>query len=245
MGLLHFIHKTKNKKNNIDKNRTVILNLEDFGFPANIAYNASHSFFEDIDTMDGPEFEEFCADLLRRIGFVNVQVSGKSGDQGVDILANKDGIKYAIQCKCYSSDLGNTPVQEVYAGKNFYNCHVGAVMTNRFFTVGGQQLADSTGILLWDRNWIKEKAELCGMVEEDFFKRITYTDDLFVAAVSLVLESRQADPQFISKSFNIGFARAARLIDEMENNRIIGEFRGSKPRHILISKEQWARYIKK
>ena len=107
-----------------------------------------------IDLMEGHDFEYWCADLLRKAGFTDVEVTQGSGDQGVDILAKKDGVKYAIQCKCYASDLGNKPVQEVHAGKVLYNCQVGAVMTNRHFTAGGRQLAEATGVLLWDHDWI-------------------------------------------------------------------------------------------
>lgn len=112
-----------------------------------------------IDFMDGHQFEYWCADLLRKIGFVNVEVTQGSGDQGVDIIAKKDGIKYAIQCKCYSSDLGNKPVQEVNTGKAIYHCQIGAVITNRHFTQGGQEAAEATGVLLWDRDWIQSKLE--------------------------------------------------------------------------------------
>ena len=99
-----------------------------------------------------PCFKHWCADVLRGNGFVNVSVTHGSGDQGVDVLATKDGIKYAVQCKCYSSDLGNSPVQEVNTGKVIYHCHVGVVMPNRFFTAGAKEAAEATGILLWDRN---------------------------------------------------------------------------------------------
>ena len=51
--------------------------------------------FED---MEGHEFEFFCADLLRDRGFVEVEVTRGSGDYGIDILAEKDGVTYAIQC---------------------------------------------------------------------------------------------------------------------------------------------------
>ena len=61
---------------------------------------------------------------------------------------------YAIQCKCYSSDLGNSPVQEVTTGKLIYNCHIGAVMTNRYFTQGAKIAAEADLVLLWDRDWI-------------------------------------------------------------------------------------------
>ena len=110
-----------------------------------------------IDLMDGEQFEHWCADLLRTIGFADVVVTKKSGDQGVDVLAKKDGIRYAIQCKCYSSDLGNGPVQEVNTGKVIYKCHVGVVLTNQHFTSGAKEAADATGVLLWDRDWITQQ----------------------------------------------------------------------------------------
>ena len=109
-----------------------------------------------IDNMDGPMFEQWCADLLKKCGYENVSVSGKSGDQGVDIIAEKDDIRYAIQCKCYSSPLGNTPVQEVYAGKTKHNCFIAAVMTNNYFTRGAKDLAAATNVLLWDRDKLKK-----------------------------------------------------------------------------------------
>lgn len=109
-----------------------------------------------IDQMEGHVFEGWCADLLKKSGFTDVEVTKGSGDQGVDVIAVKDGIRYAIQCKCYSSDLGNKPVQEVHAGKVMYKCQVGVVMTNRHFTAGAKELADATGVLLWDRDKLEE-----------------------------------------------------------------------------------------
>ena len=105
-----------------------------------------------IDGMEGHQFEYWCADLLRRNGFFDVKVTPGSGDQGVDILATKDDIKYAFQCKNYSNTVGNTPVQEIHAGKDFYKCHIGVVITNNYFTQGAKELASQTGVLLWDRD---------------------------------------------------------------------------------------------
>lgn len=124
----------------------------------------SHTFSHDnplstVDNIEGHDFEHWCADLLKRNGFSKVEVTPASGDHGVDILAEKDGIHYAIQCKCYSHDLGNTPVQEVYAGKEMYRCQVGAVMTNRYFTSGAKQLAEQTRVLLWDRDKLQSLIE--------------------------------------------------------------------------------------
>lgn len=107
-----------------------------------------------IDAMNGYDFERFCADVLRTKEFTNVDVTKSSGDQGVDVIAMKNGIRYAIQCKRYSQNVGNRAVQEVLAGKEYYDCSVGIVMTNSYFTKSAIDLAEKTGIILWDRNYL-------------------------------------------------------------------------------------------
>lgn len=119
--------------------------------PADVLKSESDTT-EDFDNMEGHDFEYFCAELLKTNGFLDVEVTNGSGDQGVDIIAEKESIRYGIQCKCYSSDIGNRAVQEVYAGKAFYKCHVGVVLTNRYFTNSAKKLAQSNGIILWDRD---------------------------------------------------------------------------------------------
>ena len=106
----------------------------------------------DFDSMNGHEFERFCASLLRANGYTNVCVTVGSGDQGIDVLAERDGVKYGIQCKCYSQDVGNAAVREAYAGKAFYDCHVAVVLTNRGFTQAAIDAAKGVGVVLWDRN---------------------------------------------------------------------------------------------
>lgn len=112
-----------------------------------------------IDRMEGHDFEEFSADLLRRNGYQQVGVTRGSGDQGVDIIAYKDGWKYAIQCKRYNQKLGNKPIQEVHTGKTIYQCDVAVVMTNSYFTSGAVQAASATGVLLWDRNTLQSMVQ--------------------------------------------------------------------------------------
>ena len=53
--------------------------------------------FLEIDYMDGHEFEYYCANILRKNGYSNVEVTRGSGDYGIDILAHKDEKSYAIQ----------------------------------------------------------------------------------------------------------------------------------------------------
>jgi len=119
----------------------------------------------DFDNMNGHEFEFFCADILRKNGFGNVSVTKGTGDQGVDILAEKDKVKYAIQCKKYSAPLSNKPIQEVYAGKQYYRCHVGVVMTNSTFTSGAKELAESVGVLTWDKDDLQKMIEISSQNE--------------------------------------------------------------------------------
>lgn len=99
---------------------------------------------------EGIDFEHTCANILRGRGFSNVEVTKASGDQGVDVLASKDGRRYAVQCKLYSNPVGNKAVQEVYAGKTYYGCTDAAVMTNSTFTESAKVLADSLGVELWE-----------------------------------------------------------------------------------------------
>lgn len=110
----------------------------------------------DFDQMDGHAFEKFCADVLQKNGFSNVEVTVGSGDFGADILAQKEGITYAIQCKCYSNNIGIAAVQEANSGRDYYNAMVGVVMTNRYFTPQAKAQAEKSKILLWDRDRLNE-----------------------------------------------------------------------------------------
>lgn len=105
----------------------------------------------DYDDMDGWEFEEYVGELLVRDGYIHVEITRGSGDQGVDVLAERDGVSYAIQCKHYQAKISNKAVQEAYAGAEFYGCDVPVVVTNSYFTPSAEELADEIGVELWDR----------------------------------------------------------------------------------------------
>ncbi len=102
--------------------------------------------------MDGHQYEYQCAKILRNMGFSKVQVTKGSGDQGIDVIAYSGGKKYGIQCKYYTSPVGNHAVQEAFAGAKYYNCDVAVVMTNTTFTPAAEALAEKTGVLLWGNN---------------------------------------------------------------------------------------------
>ena len=64
-------------------------------------------------------------------------------------------------------------------------------------------------------------------------------DEMLPAAVDVILETGQASVSMLQRRLKLGYARAARIVDEMEEKGIVGPFQGSKPRAILITKEQW------
>lgn len=112
-----------------------------------------------LDEMEGHDFEYFCADLLEQNGFIDVEVTKGSGDYGVDVLAEKDGVTYAVQCKRYDGPVGVKAVQEAYAGRDYYDRMVGAVMTNQYFTEPAVAASRKLKILLWDRGYLETMME--------------------------------------------------------------------------------------
>ncbi|MGN0545640.1 MAG: DNA translocase FtsK 4TM domain-containing protein [Acutalibacteraceae bacterium] len=64
-------------------------------------------------------------------------------------------------------------------------------------------------------------------------------DELFPNAVEVVLDAKMASTTLLQRKLKLGYARAARLMDELESKGIIGPFEGSKPRQVLITKQQW------
>ena len=99
-----------------------------------ITTRVDHIGLAEIDVMKGRDFEIFIGNLLCNNGFTNIRITPLSGDFGADVIAEKDYIKYAIQCKRYSNPVGITAVQEVIASKSLHDCHVACVLTNSTFT---------------------------------------------------------------------------------------------------------------
>ena len=64
-------------------------------------------------------------------------------------------------------------------------------------------------------------------------------DEMLPAAIECVVEMGQASTSLLQRRLKLGYARAARIIDQMEEMGVVGPFEGSKPRQVLITKEQW------
>lgn len=114
---------------------------------------------DDFESMEGRDFEFFCAELLAKRGFCEVEVTKGSGDYGIDILAEKEGVTYAVQCKRYSGPVGVKAIQEAYTGRDYYDRMVGAVLTNQYFTAPAVEAAKKLKILLWDGGYLSSMME--------------------------------------------------------------------------------------
>lgn len=64
-------------------------------------------------------------------------------------------------------------------------------------------------------------------------------DEMLPSAIEVVVETGQASVSMLQRRLKLGYSRAARLVDQMEEKGIVGPFEGSKPRQLLITKEQW------
>ena len=115
--------------------------------------------FEMVRAMSGPQFEVFVADLFRAMGHRATMLSG-AGDQSVDIVVTYHGERVAVQCKNYRRAAGNKPVQEVFAGARHHGCQRAWVVAPLGYTRGAHELAQSTGVSLYDASsigqWIRQ-----------------------------------------------------------------------------------------
>ncbi|TPR56273.1 hypothetical protein FJU10_12705 [Enterococcus sp. OL5] len=220
---------------------------------------------EILDQSTGLEFENEIAKILHLVGFEEVSVSKGSGDQGIDIFAKKDGEKFGIQCKKYSSSVGNKAVQEVISGKEFFNLDKAIVITNSSFTTSATELAFKANVTLWNRmnleqiiseNLIDKRigSILVTLSEENIAvteselpnnfannsQSTTNTkplDELFEEAKEIVVEMQTASVSLIQRRFRISYNRAAQLVDELEVQGVVGPSEGSKPRRVLIEQQ--------
>jgi hypothetical protein len=95
----------------------------------------------------GLEFEELVRDRMVEMGW-KASVTKASGDQGIDVVATKNGLRLGLQCKLYTGNVSNSAIQEAFGGKQHYGLDQVAVITTGVFTKSALALAESTGVLL-------------------------------------------------------------------------------------------------
>ena len=100
------------------------------------------------------EFTAFCASLLKKNGYENVAVLPEAGGHGIDLIAVRDKVRFAVQCRCDSLPVDCSAIREAAAGRNYHGAHVGIVMTDGSFAEDAREPAKRSGVVLWDGAFI-------------------------------------------------------------------------------------------
>lgn len=105
----------------------------------------------DVDTMTGLEFERYVVGLLRSNGYQHVKLT-EEYDLGIDIIAEKNGIRWGIQVKRYAGLVGADAVRQVVTALKFYRCDKAMVISNSIFSQPARILAKSNNCILISRS---------------------------------------------------------------------------------------------
>ncbi len=119
-----------------------------------------------------------------------------------------------------------------------------------FLKPGEPKLIRAQGSLVSDKE-IEDVVEFISLQQEPYYDEgilkeqqnsalmIGEKDDIYDDAVRLVMETGQASVSILQRRMRLGYTRAARIIDSMEQDGLVGPFEGSKPRRIIVDREEW------
>lgn len=213
---------------------------------------------------NGIEFERYVATLVQDLGFL-VYVTSESNDFGADIVASDAAgeRRVCIQAKFYGSTLDNSPIQEVVASLAHYHANEAWVVTNSSFTDNAIQLAKDNHVRLIENRILNRliDAVVSGNTDRlpDFYKGTKqveskepthksathrnsyYFDPLIWEAAHFVVESGLGSTSSLQRRLKMGYARAARIMDMLEELGVVGPPDGSKPREVFLDKDGLAR----
>lgn len=105
--------------------------------------------FKNVDAMGSLQFERYVAMLLRSNGYYNVSLTEKY-DLGIDIIAEKDGVRWGVQVKHYSGLVKASAVRQVVTGLKMYGCDRAMVVTNSTYSATARRLAAGNHCVLID-----------------------------------------------------------------------------------------------
>lgn len=86
---------------------------------------------------------------------------------------------------------------------------------------------------------VQYEEKIVGEINNNFKLSSSDSDELLPSAIEIVVDEGQASISLLQRRLRIGYARAARIIDEMEERGVVGGYEGSKPRKVLITKEEF------
>ncbi|URJ47377.1 restriction endonuclease [Paenibacillus polymyxa] len=104
-----------------------------------------------IDIMSGLEFEDYISFFFEELGYKVVRTP-TTGDEGIDLIIDKNGLRVGVQCKRYNGKVSVSAIQEAYAGKDMHDCDEALVVTNSLYTAPAIKMAEKLNVALWNRN---------------------------------------------------------------------------------------------
>jgi hypothetical protein len=197
-----------------------------------------------LDRMTPIEFEHSLAQLFTDLGY-GALVTRASRDYGADVVLSRGGQKIVVQAKRYVGTLGLEAVQEASAARLHYGAVRAIVVTTSTFTGPAQTLAQTTGVELWDRQRLNEELASVAerrkstvVLEKSFGAELDggrKLDPLFARSARMVSAEGAASVSLVQQKFNIDYSRAARVVEQLADYRVIGGFHGSKSREVLMT----------
>jgi hypothetical protein len=136
-----------------------LLETPNMNEPASSEGESAGVNFALIDSMGGHEFEDVVENLLSKMGF-HIEGRQAAADGGIDMIASKEdaivGGKYIIQCKRYSSSIGNAVIRDLYGVVHSESANKGVLITNSTFTREARRFAEGKPIELIDGAKLQE-----------------------------------------------------------------------------------------
>ena len=140
-------------------------------------HDLENSDIRNVDNFNGVRFEEYMGNLFKMDGY-SVRKTPASGDNGVDLIIQRNGCKVAVQCKRYKGNVPVSAIQEVYAGKDMYDCDEALVVTNSYFTSPAERMAEKLNVALWDRNELIDQINQIKPVKNEWNEYVKQFYDL-------------------------------------------------------------------
>jgi len=238
-----------------------VAQVTDYFAPPRVATAATATA---LDTLTGVEFEATMQRVLQHRGW-NVSLTKASGDFGADLLGtDPDGTTWAIQAKRWKDSVGIEAVQQVIGAQAYYRAQRALLMSTAPLTKAAQELAQHVGVTVWLRedilSWLaddrdRQKPEMPSGVsiqpnrfdnelDAEIGESDPEQDPLFLESIQLVVETGQASTPMLQRRMRIGYTRAARLIDAMEEQGYIGPQDGAPSREVYLTAEDYQQLLK-
>lgn len=177
------------------------------------------------ECMSGEDFELYVKEILVRNGYKNVQLTSRSGDYGIDILAEHKGVKYAIQCKKYAKPVGVAAIQQAYTGCEYYGYDNAVVVTNNHFTHQAIQLSQNNDVILWDGdilNKLKKKANSKSIFRKPYHEEVDIVLP-YDKVITLLLEHGYASTILLVEHLGYTTHKAFYILEDLEFRDLVSK----------------------